>query len=275
MSAVIRRLLSYNIRYGGAGREDALADVIAAAKPDVVILQEATDPRVVERLAAATGFASCGSRPGYSTGYLSRTPVAHHAWHHPRGSRHAFLEVVVEETSLRVFGLHLSAWFSKWSERRRAREIRALLDGIRAHQHGFHVVAGDFNALAPGELLEAARMPRWIRAMVWLSGRDIARDTIQVMLDEGYADAWRTLHPLSAGYTFPTWDPHVRLDYVFTPTRYADRISVCEVVQEPLIVRSASDHFPLMVEIDCGSRAADTQLPGSHSAGNREPRGST
>jgi endonuclease/exonuclease/phosphatase family metal-dependent hydrolase len=244
------RLLSYNIRYGGTGREPALAAVIGAAKPDVVVLQEATDPRVVERLAEAGAFAAWGSRPGHSTGFLSRVPVAHHAWHHPPSSRHAFLEVALEGTNCRVFGLHLSAWFSKWSERRRAREIRALLAGIRQHQDGFHVIAGDFNALAPGELLEVARMPRWIRAMVWLSGRDIARDTIQVMLDEGYADAWRTLRPGEPGYTLPTWDPHVRLDYVFTPQRYASRLQACEVIREPdPEVRAASDHLPLAVEV--------------------------
>ena len=244
------RLLSYNIRYGGTGREVALAAVIGAVAPDVVVLQEATDPRVVARLAEAGGFAGWGSRRGYSTGFLSRIPVAHYAWHHPRGSRHAFLELALEGTDFRLFGLHLSAWFSRWSERRRAREIRALLDGIREHQTGFHVIAGDFNALAPGELLEVARMPRWIRAMVWLSGRDIARETIQVMLDEGYADAWRTLHPGDPGYTFPTWDPHVRLDYVFTPQRYAARLRVCDVVRQPdAEIRVASDHHPLVVEI--------------------------
>ena len=246
-----RRLLSYNIRYGGTGREPALAAVIGAAAADVVVLQEATDPRVVARLADACDFAAWGSRRGHSTGFLSRIPVAHHAWHHPRASRHAFLEVVLEGTDLRLFGLHLSAWFSSWSERRRAREIRALLEGIREHQAGFHVIAGDFNALAPGELLEVARMPRWIRAMVWLSGRDIARETIQVMLDEGYADAWRTLNPGDPGFTFPTWDPHVRLDYVFTPQRYAPRIRTCEVMREPdAELRAASDHHPVIVELE-------------------------
>jgi endonuclease/exonuclease/phosphatase family metal-dependent hydrolase len=248
---VTRRVLSYNIRYGGTGRESALAAVIGTAAPDVVVLQEAIDPRVVARLAEAGKFVAWGSRPRYSTGFLSRVPVTHHAWHHPRSSRHAFLEVVLEGVDCRVFGLHLSAWFSRWSERRRAREIRALLDGIREHQHGFHIIAGDFNALAPGELLEVARMPRWIRAMVWLSGRDIARDTIQVMLDEGYADAWRSLRAREPGYTFPTWDPHVRLDYVFTPARYVDRLRSCEVIREPDVdVRAASDHMPLAVEID-------------------------
>jgi endonuclease/exonuclease/phosphatase family metal-dependent hydrolase len=245
---VTLRFLSYNIRYGGVGHAAALSAVIRAARPDLVMLQEATEPGVVAALAEATGIPHWGSRPGHSTGFLSRVPVEHHAWHHPPASRHAFLEVVLPG-GLRAFGLHLSAWFSRWSERRRAREIRALLDGIQEHQQGFHLIAGDFNALAPGERLNVARMPAWIRAMIWVSGRDIARDTIQVMLDEHYVDAWRRLHPADAGFTFPTWDPHVRLDYVFTPERHAARLASCEVLRDAPEARSASDHFPLLVEV--------------------------
>jgi endonuclease/exonuclease/phosphatase family metal-dependent hydrolase len=244
------RLLSYNIRFGGRGREDALTSMITAVEPDVVLLQEATDPRVIERLAKATALQHWGSRTDYSMGYLTRLPVAHHAWHRPATARHAFLELSLEGSDCRIFGLHLVAWFSKWTERKRAREIRALLDGIKEHQNGFHLIAGDFNALAPGELLEVQKMPRWIRAMIWLSGRDISRETIQLMLDEGYSDAWRRLHPSGNGYTFPTWDPHVRLDYAFVPQRYAERVAVCEVLFAPDdIVRAASDHAPLLVEV--------------------------
>ena len=244
------RLLSYNIKFGGRGRERAIGEVIRAIDADVVLLQEATDPRVIEQLSKNTGLNHWGSRPETSLGFLTRIPVVHHAWHHPVDSRHSFLELALEGVECRLFGLHLVAWFSKWTERKRKRELRALLDGIREHQHGCHLIAGDFNALAPGELLEVRKMPRWIRAMVWLSGRDIARDTIQLMLDEGYTDAWRQLHPNDPGYTFPTWDPHVRLDYVFLPKRYADRIAVCEIVRSPdKDVRDASDHAPLLVEV--------------------------
>ena len=243
------RLLSYNIRFGGIGREAAIATVIRACAPDLVVLQEATDPRVVARLAELAELPHWGSRARHSTGFLSRLAIAHHAWHSPLGARHPFLEVVLEGVPIRVFGLHLSAWFSKWSERRRAREIRLLLDGIREHQHGFHLIAGDFNALAPGERLQVAQMPRWIRAMVWVSGRDIARDTIQVMLDEHYADVWRRLYPGVDGYTFPTWSPHVRLDYIFTPERYADRIAECEVVTDVPEAAAASDHYPLFAAV--------------------------
>jgi exodeoxyribonuclease-3 len=244
------RLLSYNIRYGGVGREDALARVIAAAEPDVVVLQEATHPHVVERLATALAMPHHGARERYSTGFLSRLPVAAHAWHRPRDSHHAFLELTLADGAPCIYGLHLVAWFSNWSERRRARELRALLDGVREHQHGFHAIAGDFNALAPGERLHVAKLPRWIQAMVWLSGNDIARHTIQLMLDERYVDAWRAHHPVGDGFTFPTWDPHVRLDYLFTPQPYADRVMTCEVMRELPGATEASDHYPLLIEFD-------------------------
>jgi exodeoxyribonuclease-3 len=244
------RLLSYNIRFGGRGRERALAEVIGGVAPDIVLFQEAIDPRVIEQLARDTGFPHWGARSDYSMGFLSKAPVRHHAWHRPAGARHAFLELDVEGVECRIFGLHLVAWFSKWTERKRARELRALLDGIREHQHGFHLIAGDFNALAPGELLEVQRMPRWIRAMVWLSGRDISRETIQLLLDEGYVDTWRRLHPTGPGYTFPTWDPHVRLDYAFVPERFADRVVVSEALFTPAeLIREASDHAPFLVEV--------------------------
>ena len=44
------RLLTYNILRGGVGRERALIDVVRDAHPDLVILQEATRPEVVERV---------------------------------------------------------------------------------------------------------------------------------------------------------------------------------------------------------------------------------
>lgn len=243
------RVLSYNIRYGGVGRAPAIAGVIRGCDPDVVVLQEATSPGVVAQLAHETGLAHYGSQPGGSTGFLSRIPVTSFEWHRPRGTRHPFLDLLLADADVRIFGLHLSAWFNNWTERRREREIRSLLHAIREHQQGFHLIAGDFNALAPGEELHHARMPRWIQAMVWLSGRDVARKTIQVMLDQSYVDAWRQLHAEGPGHTFPTWDPHVRLDYFFTPARYGPRLTRCEVVAEGDGLKAASDHFPLLLEV--------------------------
>jgi exodeoxyribonuclease-3 len=248
---VTLKLLSYNIRFGGGGREQALAETIVAAAPDLVVFQEAIDPRVIERLSAATNFPYWAARRSHSIGFLSRQDIEYYEWHYPAGSKHSFLEIVPAGTRTRIFGLHLSARFSKWDERRRAHEIRALLNGIKHYQDGFHVLLGDFNALAPGEVLELERLPAWIRALIWISGRKLQRETIQLMLDAGYGDGFRRLHPDDKGYTFPTWDPHVRLDYVFVPKVFIGRLARCEVIKEPQErVRAASDHCPLLVELN-------------------------
>jgi len=248
---VTLRLLSYNIRFGGRGREQSLAETIVAAAPDVVVFQEATDPEVIERLAEATKFPFWAARRNHSIGFLSRQELDYYEWHYPAGARHSFLEIVPAGGKVRVFGLHLSARFSKWDERRRTREIRSLLDGIKRHQDGFHVLVGDFNTLAPGEVLELHRLPAWIRALIWISGRKLQRESIQLVLDAGYADGYRTLHPDVKGYTFPTWDPHVRLDYVFVPKTFANRLVKSEVITEPKErIRAASDHCPLAAELE-------------------------
>ena len=190
------------------------------------------------------------ARKNHSIGYISRNEIAYHEWHYPAGARHPFLEVVPPRSEARIFGLHLSARFSKWDERKRAREIRALLAGIKRHQDGFHVLVGDFNTLAPGEVLETRRMPAWIRALIWVSGRKLERETIQVMLDSGYLDGYRMLHQSDNGYTFPTWDRRVRLDYVFVPRSFGERLLKCDVVTTGEVLREASDHCPLLVELE-------------------------
>lgn len=244
------RLVTYNIRYGGVGREEAIASTLRALDPDLVVLQEATRPDVVERVAARSGMRQWSARPRHSLGFLARDPVAHAAWHRPRISRHAFLEIVPAGLrSPRVFGVHLSAVHAAWTERRRALELRALLRAIAAHQSGFHLLVGDFNTLAPGELLDIRQLPARLRALVWLSGGRVRWRTIQMVLEAGYTDIYRRRHPDGAGLTFPTWDPHVRLDYVFAPEAFAPRVVTCDVITAAPAA-AASDHFPVLAEIE-------------------------
>ena len=242
------RVLTYNIRRGGAGREGSLAEVISACRPDLVIVQEATRPRVIQELAKACGMADCGALPRTSLGFLSAKPVRERRWFRPRFSRHAFLEILPDGVDFRVFGVHLSAVHAAWTERRRAIELRSLLRAIERHQHGMHLLTGDFNTLAPGEFLDVTALPRRLRALVWLSGGAIRWRTIQLVIDAGYADGYRRTHPGDPGFTFPVWAPHVRLDYAFLPAAHAGRLESVEIVRHPATL-TASDHFPLLAEI--------------------------
>lgn len=259
---MLLRILTYNIRHGGHGRESNLLTVIRRCEPDVVVFQEATKRETIAALAEGAGMAQWDAVAGASLGFMSRRPVAHHEWHQPRFSRHAFLEIVPFGTESRIFGVHLSAVHAAWTERRRVYELRALLAGIARHQHGPHVLLGDFNTLAPGDVLDIRKLPHRLRTLVWLSGGKIRWRTIQVILDAGYVDGFRRLHPESIGFTFPTWNPHVRLDYAFVPAGFADRLRSCVVVDGD-DTKAASDHFPLLVEFDLSPAA-----PGQAAIGN-------
>lgn len=242
------RLLTYNIRHGGRGREAALAEVITSCRPDLVVLQEASNEKVIEQIASSCGMAQCGAQPKTSLGFMSRQKVTAHTWHRPRLSRHAFLEIHPGGVDFPVFGVHLSAVHAAWTERRRMIELGALLRTIKQHDRGFHLLAGDFNTLAPGEIFDFRKLPARLRALVWLSGGRIRWRTIEIVMNAGYADAFRKLHPDEGGLTFPVWDPHVRLDYVFASVGHAERLLTCEVVRQPP-ASQASDHFPLLAEI--------------------------
>ena len=196
------------------------------AAPDVVVLQEATRPAVVERLARATGMIASGA---------AARPVARLS--EPRADRRAPLgapavvaacvsrDLVPRACDVRIFGVHLSAVHAAWTEARRVRELRSLLAAIGDRVARAHVLVGDFNTLAPDERLDVTRLPRRLRLLVWLSGGRIRWQTIAIMLGAGYIDGYRQLHASRPGLTFPTWDPHVRLDYVFLPKALASRLT--------------------------------------------------
>jgi exodeoxyribonuclease-3 len=186
--------------------------------------------------------------PGDSLAFISREKVAFCEWVRPRISRHAFIEVVPAGERIRVFGVHLSAVIAAWTEERRVRELRALLRSIAAHRDRLHVLAGDFNTIAPGATVKAAQLPWRLRPFLWLTGGRVQWRTIQTVLDDGYVDSFRMLHPDDPGLTLPTADPLLRLDYVFLPHAQAGRVTKCEVVRNAIAV-GASDHFPVLSEM--------------------------
>ena len=242
------RLMSYNIRFGGTGREDRLAEVIRHVDPDIVVLQEATSTNVVERLADLIGFPYSASRRNFSVAFLSRVEFESYEWRCPPDLRRAYMEIKLAGSETRIFGVHLRATHSNLTERQRMREVRALLADIEKFREGFHLLVGDFNTLAPGELLDMQTLPMRYRVLAMVLGGRVTYRTIQIMLDAGYLDAYRHLHT-EPGFTFPAWDPHARIDYLFVPKQFVDRVQSCNVVTEIAEPASATDHLPLVAEI--------------------------
>ena len=243
------RLLTYNILKGGTGRAQSIAKVINSCVPDLVLVQEATDPATLEQIARLTQMAEWRTFQRQSLGFLSRTPVTHSEWLSPAGSRHAFLEVVPQGDRIRVFGVHLSAVLAAWTEAKRESDLRALLQSVTQHKSRFHGLTGDFNPVAPGEEFKTGQLPMRLRPLMWITGNRVRWRTIKTVLDAGYIDAFRSKHPNDPGMTLPTVAPMLRLDYVFVPHAQASRIKACDVVNIPEAV-GASDHFPVIADLN-------------------------
>jgi endonuclease/exonuclease/phosphatase family metal-dependent hydrolase len=187
------------------------------------------------------------AKEGNSVAFISAKPVEDYKWHyHPRLQR-AFMEIKLP--NLTIYGVHLRATHSNYTERGRMREVKALLDAVGDRRREPHILTGDFNTLAPGELLNMQKLPWRYRILALLLGGRVTYHTIQIMLDEGYVDSYRLMNT-DHGFTFPAWDPHVRLDYFFIPAAHAGWVRNCSVIQQVKGAETASDHFPLLAEVD-------------------------
>ncbi len=160
------RVLSYNILVGGTRRVHQIDRMISSARPDIVGLVEATNPRVVEELAQRLEMqpvmSGTAEHPkNRQIAVLTRLPIVSTQVHiRPRILSRPVLEVCVEEPNgqqLTVFVTHLSAAFNngRAGEHIRRREVQELLRIMSTRQGTPHLLMGDFNALAPGDPFKA------------------------------------------------------------------------------------------------------------------------
>jgi endonuclease/exonuclease/phosphatase family metal-dependent hydrolase len=245
-------LVTYNIRFGGRGRRREISQLLGHLDPDVVILQEATDPTFVQALGADIGLPHVVAEAGRSLAALSRLPIAG-ATLHPRRPGRGVLELRLDEPELRIFGVHLTAGLSRRGERRRLVEMERLLELARPSADDVPTaLVGDFNAVAPGDERHLRRMPLWIQLLLRFDG-GIRTEVMAAAHEAGFRDAFRTLDPGGAGLTMPSWAPSVRLDYILLGPEPLEGLRACSVVVDPLVAQ-ASDHLPLMARLDLPPR---------------------
>jgi endonuclease/exonuclease/phosphatase family metal-dependent hydrolase len=168
------RVLTYNILAGGGRRIEAIEQVIRAARPDVVGLQEVLRSETLTALAHRLGmhYALAPSRSGWHVGALSRWPLLEERGHGGPWMRRAMLEALVQPPdgiAVRLFVLHLRAQFSgpRVGEKARLRELEYVLERMRGAREARepHLALGDFNSLAPGERVSASAVLRHVLAV--------------------------------------------------------------------------------------------------------------
>jgi endonuclease/exonuclease/phosphatase family metal-dependent hydrolase len=201
--------------------------VLRALDADVIALQEANDRGAAEQLGAALGtnvFWGEANSP-YAVAWLSREPAK------ARNHRLQVLDKTLLELhlgSLRLFTTHLSAGRRLEDEPHRIDEMRAVLDATTEAD----LLVGDFNAVHPEDEVGPPPPDEGLE--------HVSREPIAMALAAGFTDCFRALHRQTS-WTYLSWHPWARLDYVFarsSPT-------ACRVVTE---AGAASDHFPVVAD---------------------------
>jgi endonuclease/exonuclease/phosphatase family metal-dependent hydrolase len=299
---LMTRVLTYNILLGGKGRIDQLAKMISFSQADVVGMVEATNPMVIETLAQRLAMQYRMSGHGtyerdWQTAVLSRLPIVHMQLHTRPDIfyRKHLLEVRLQEsdgTQLSVFVIHQPAGYRKRGRQIRRTEIQEIISIMSERQGSPHLLLGDFNSIAPGDLLHGsdvvqyflreyernlekhpeyrARMSRTrllrdcaIKSILHLlsgtrggkrlinhAGQIFGRGGLDLLLQAGYQDSFRTLHPEKPGFTFPAACPACRLDYIFVSPELAKRLTASAVITglPDICGAEASDHLPVYAD---------------------------
>ena len=253
------RLVSYNILDGGTGRADALGDVLAAMRPDLVALVEAADVAVVDHIARRLDMQFLHA-PGnrHASTLLTHWPVVasiNHARLHKTLEK-SFLEATVLEPGGKDWTLgvvHLHARALEADEDQRERELDVVLKVFEPHRISGrpHLLCGDFNANAPCQRVDPVRCKPRTREEWARNGGKLPRRVVRRILNAGYVDTLGVFDPGAAESvgTFTTEFPGQRVDYVFAYGFERQRLKQAWLHQSSP-AKDASDHFPVGVELE-------------------------
>ncbi len=246
------RVMSWNLHgmKGADGRYDPerIARVIAEVGPDVAGLQEVGMPRApggradpARLLAGLTGMhGAFGSTEGRGAGFaygnavLAREPILavrnydlSVPGREPRGC--VRVDVGLAGARVHFFAAHLGL---HWRERRRQAAQLLSADILRDAALAYPLVlVGDFNSIS-----NKSAVPRWLRRQL-VDCAIVARNEAP---------------------TFPSRFPLLRLDHCYVGA--AIRVVSVDVVRTPA-ARRASDHLPLLVELEIRADARRPPAP--------------
>ncbi|QBD74795.1 hypothetical protein EPA93_01810 [Ktedonosporobacter rubrisoli] len=248
------RILSYNILEGGEDRLSHIAHTIERQRPDVVALLEANSRTNAETLAQQLGMSlSFGEgNSEYYVAWLSRLPVVRTENYRRSVFSKTLLKIEVpwENTIVALFATHLSAGRKQENEQDRVAEMREILSILQQHKQQPHVLVGDMNSLCPGDEIDIATYLATAteKGEEKMRPDEFVREVVALVLQAGYTDCYRKLHPQERGYTYKLPSrPSLRLDYIFASPDLTAHLTACDIVADDE-ARSASDHLPIWAQ---------------------------
>ncbi len=114
------------------------------------------------------------------------------------------------------------------------------------------LIGGDFNVIP--EDIDCHKPASWVRDALF---QPETRAAFRALLDLGYTDAFRSLHPTETGQ-FTFWDYFrqsfegnrgIRIDHFLLSPNLAARLEQCEIDRGPRAQERPSDHTPILVDL--------------------------
>jgi exodeoxyribonuclease III len=248
------RILSYNILAGGEDRIPIIGNVIQKQQPDLVALMEARSRPNAEALAQRLGMSlTVGEATNINKDHvvwLSRLPVIHAENHRLPTLAKTLVEIEIlwDEIPIGLFATHLKAGQNQESERHRVAEMEAILGLLHGRKNQLHALVGDLNTVHPTDHPNVTEYIAGLKAKgEQAPNPQFPREVIPLLLKAKYVDCYRTLHPITTGYTYKLPAPALRIDYIFASSSFAQHLYACDVVTEGDAER-ASDHLPIWAE---------------------------
>ena len=248
------KVLTYNLEFGGREQKEAILEVLRHVDADVIGLTEADDQEVVAWLAHRLELHHVWAKGSGERhiALLSRFPIDDWRNHSQPPLTQAALQTILRLPSgpLTIFTVHLLPFLLLPFEIRRWQAVGRLLDIIKAHEPGRHLIIGDLNAIGPGDRVLQKNNPPRMKRLMLLQLRLIFRLALSRLLRAGYTDCFRYLHPHADGFTWWTINPTTRYDYILADSEMTKSLHACRVVDECTAVYQASDHFPLLAQFE-------------------------
>lgn len=252
------RCLTYNIDCGPPDRLDMFAAVLAHAQADIITLCEANDEAVVAALAGRLGLHHVWAQGSGDrhVATLSRYPILEWHIHRTPPLTQAALETRLDlgTGTLSVYNVHFLPFLLLPFEVRRWQAVGKLLQIIRARPAEPHLIMGDLNAIAPRDRVLQRNNPRRMQRIMALQLNLIFRLALPRLLNAGYVDCFRHLHPNEDGFTWMPGNRTTRYDYILADATLAAALRCCRIIDDIEAVNSASDHFPLLAEFTLETR---------------------
>jgi len=253
-------VVTYNVNSINS-RLDALVQYLGERQPDVVCLQELKAPQDKFPLQAIqdAGYHALwhGQKSWNGVAILTREPAQEVQRGLPGDEldeQSRYIEAVYK--GILVAGLYLPNgnpapgpkydYKLAWMERLRLRGLALLAQGIPA------VLAGDFNVI-PTER-DVYKPERWVDDALF---RPETRAAFERLIDQGWLDSLRAIHPDETIYTFWDYfrnafgrDAGIRIDHLLLSPKLQPALKDAGVDKFVRGREKPSDHAPTWVELD-------------------------